>query len=81
MKHQEVLEDTTVLSLLLRGRFYIQGNVGIRSLFDTMQVPFHCRTFPDCEPRNHVPRNYLGFAETAANARDVMEISTGLPCP
>jgi len=24
---------------------------------------------------------YLGFAETAANARDVMEISTGLPCP
>lgn len=59
VKHQEIPEDTTVLSLLLRSRFYIQGIVGIRSLYDTMQVPFHCRTFPDCEPRNHVPRNYI----------------------
>ena len=55
VKHQEIPEDTTVLSLLLRSRFYIQGIVGIRSLYDTMQVPFHCRTFPDCEPRNYIP--------------------------
>ena len=47
---------------------------------------FSAEPFPDCEPRNHGPRNYLGFRFSRkcfkqSRKRDVMEISTGLTCP